>query len=84
MADDARMEQLKKKRFEGGLSDAEADELGRMFAEQEGKQYSNDRLSKLPPGEQGADVPVGDEAAGEGYVSAEEDKAIPPAEASTE
>ena len=35
---------LLKKRGRVGLSDAEADELGRLFAEQEGKPYSNAAL----------------------------------------
>ena len=58
MADEKRIEELTKKRHEVGLSDAEADELGRLFAEQEGKPYSNARLSNMPPGERGADVPI--------------------------
>ena len=60
MVDEKRIEELKEKRHAVGLSDAEADELGRLFAEQEGKPYSNAKLSKLPPGEQGADVEVGE------------------------
>src|SRR5437899_1897500 len=35
---EARMAELERKRFEGGLSEEEADELGRMLA---GKPYSN-------------------------------------------
>ena len=35
---------LLKKRGRVGLSDAEADELGRLFAEQEGKRYGNASL----------------------------------------
>ena len=61
MVDERRIEELSKKRHEVGLSDEEADELGRLFAEQEGKPYSNAKLSKMPPGEQGADVPTGHE-----------------------
>jgi hypothetical protein len=38
--DQARFEELKKKRFEDGLTDDEAAELGRMFAEEEGEHYS--------------------------------------------
>ena len=57
MVDEKRIEELTRKRVEIGLSDEEADELGRLFAEQEGKTYSNAKLSKLPPGERGAEVP---------------------------
>jgi hypothetical protein len=39
--DQARFEELKKKRFEGGLTEEEASELGRMFAEEEGEPYSS-------------------------------------------
>jgi hypothetical protein len=78
VADDKRIEELKKKRFDAGLSDAEADELGRLFADQEGKTYSNAKLSKAPPGEQGSDVPVGEEAPDESYRSAEEAPNAPP------
>jgi hypothetical protein len=39
--DTARFEELKKKRFEEGLTSAEAEELGRMFAEQEGAEYQS-------------------------------------------
>ncbi len=39
--DQARFEQLKKKRFETGLSDEEANELGRLFAEQKGVGYES-------------------------------------------
>ena len=40
---DERFQQLLDKRHESGLNDAEADELGRMMAEREGKPYSNPR-----------------------------------------
>jgi hypothetical protein len=56
MVDEKRIEDLIAKRHDVGLSDAEADELGKLFAEREGKPYSNAKLSKLPPGERGADV----------------------------
>ena len=36
-----RMAELERKRFEGGLSEEEADELGRMLAEKAGKPYGN-------------------------------------------
>jgi hypothetical protein len=78
MANEKRIEELTKKRVDSGLSDAEADELGRLFAEQEGKPYSNAKLSKAPPGEQGADVPVQEEYAVEPYLSAEEEPNVPP------
>jgi hypothetical protein len=60
MVDEKRIEELTRKRLESGLSDDEADELGRLFAEQEGKPYSNAKLSKLPPGERGSDALVPD------------------------
>jgi len=37
--DQTRFEELKKKRFEEGLSDEEANELGQMFAEKKGEEY---------------------------------------------
>ena len=39
--DDERFEELKRKRREEGLTDEEANELGRMFAEREGKPYAH-------------------------------------------
>ena len=66
MVDEKRIEELIDKRHEVGLSDAEADELGKLFAEKEGKPYSNAKLSKLPPGERGADVPAEGESASPG------------------
>jgi len=69
MADENRIQELTDKRHDVGLSDDEADELGRLFAEQEGKPYSNAKLSNMPAGERGMDVPVGqttDEPADEG------------------
>ena len=41
MVDEKRVEELIAKRKDVGLSDDEADELGRLFAEREGKPYSN-------------------------------------------
>ena len=73
--DERRIEELSHKRHETGLSDEEADELGRLFAEQEGKPYSNAKLSKLPPGERGGDVLVPD-AMPEGFRTAEEVDAL--------
>ena len=46
--DQSRFEELKKKRFEGGLSDEEADELGRMYAEEAGEGYSNADMRPSP------------------------------------
>jgi hypothetical protein len=63
MVDEKRIEELIDKRHETGLSDAEADELGKLFADKEGKPYSNAKLSKLPPGERGAEVPAAGESA---------------------
>jgi len=39
--DQARFEELKKKADGAGLTDEEAGELGKLFAEEEGTQYSN-------------------------------------------
>ena len=39
--DEKRFQELEGKRFRGGLTREEADELGRMMAEKEGKPYSN-------------------------------------------
>jgi hypothetical protein len=39
--DERRFAELDRKRFAGGLTTEEADELGRMMAEREGKPYSN-------------------------------------------
>ena len=63
MVDEKRIEELIDKRHEAGLSDEEADELGKLFAEKEGKPYSNAKSSKLPPGERGADVQAAGESA---------------------
>ena len=66
MVDEKRIEELIAKRHEEGLSDDEADELGKLFAEKEGKQYSNAKLSKLPPGERGAEIPAEGESVSPG------------------
>jgi hypothetical protein len=52
--DQARFDQLSEKRFEDGLSDDEENELGRLFAEKEGKSYSNSQMQReggaaMPP-----------------------------------
>ena len=39
--DKKRFEELSTKRFKGGLTREEADELGRLMAEKEGEPYSN-------------------------------------------
>lgn len=44
--DEHRFEELMRKRDRVGLSDLEADELGRALAEREGKPYSNARLER--------------------------------------
>jgi hypothetical protein len=51
MADQVRYEELLKKRGEVGLSDKEADELGRILAEMEGKPYANAQSLKRSGGE---------------------------------
>ena len=58
MVDEKRIEELIAKRHEIGLSDAEADELGKLFADKEGKPYSNAKLTKLPPGERPVEEPA--------------------------
>ena len=52
--DERRFEELSRKRFETGLSREEADELGRMMAEKEGKPYGNadDLQDRDVPGEE--------------------------------
>jgi hypothetical protein len=47
--DERRFEELKEKRRVKGLTDDEADELGRMFAEEAGKPYSNARHGMQEP-----------------------------------
>ena len=39
--DEERFEELKRKRRDEGLTEDEANELGRMFAEREGKPYAH-------------------------------------------
>ena len=48
--DQARFEELEKKKTEEGLSDEEANELGRLYAEKEGEPYSNADMQ--PPEEE--------------------------------
>ena len=52
--DEQRYDELIRKRGETGLSRDEADELGRLMAEQEGKPYSHN----VPPGEADAERPT--------------------------
>jgi len=58
MVDEKRVEELIAKRQKVGLTDEEADELGKAFADREGKPYSNARLAKLPAGERGVETPA--------------------------
>jgi hypothetical protein len=62
MADEARYEQLIKKRSEAGLSDEEANELGRLLAVRAGQEYSNARGRDEPDAGLDEDTSV-DEAA---------------------
>lgn len=45
-----RMEELMDKRRSKGLTDTEAEELGKLLADQEGKQYSSAQSLKQGPG----------------------------------
>ncbi|HEX9235082.1 MAG TPA: hypothetical protein VF972_02250 [Actinomycetota bacterium] len=67
--DRSRFEELKKKRFEEGLSDEEADELGRFFAEEEGERYAN--ASTRPSAEETPDAWKGE---GEGQEVKEQEE----------
>jgi hypothetical protein len=58
MVDERRIEELIERRQRVGLTDDEADELGRLFAEKEGKPYSNAKLTKMAPGEPAVEVPA--------------------------
>jgi len=46
--DETRMQELRAKRKSSGLTDAEADELGLLYAEKAGKPYSNSRHEPEP------------------------------------
>ena len=46
VADGNRMDQLIEKRSREGLTDEEANELGKLYAEQEGKPYSNAQMRR--------------------------------------
>ena len=52
MADEGRMEELLRKRGEVGLSEEEANELGRLMAEQRGSPYWNAKSSPPHSGEE--------------------------------
>ena len=71
--DQQRFEELKAKRSGEGLTDEEADELGRMMAESEGKPYSShqDRSSL------DEEPKAWDEAAKEGEESSQDETATP-------
>jgi hypothetical protein len=70
MRDEARYQQLIKKRGEAGLSDEEANELGRLLAERAGQEYSNAQgrgglepeLDEAPAGEAESGEAEGDDA----------------------
>jgi len=53
--DDQRFRELENKRDTEGLSDQEADELGRMIAEREGRAYANARGREHPEASPGED-----------------------------
>jgi hypothetical protein len=55
--DEQRFQTLLKKRDETGLNDEEADELGKMFAEREGGDYSNAEMTNADePDEDAAEM----------------------------
>ena len=58
--DDRRLEELKAKRQAKGLTDDEADELGRLFAQLAGKPYSNARHRPEPDAPVSEDAPASD------------------------
>jgi hypothetical protein len=73
-----RLQELEAKRFQGGLSAEEADELGRLMAEKEGRPYSNadERTHPDSLGEGGPEQPyAGDEPYSE--VQAKEQREHP-------
>jgi cytochrome c1 len=63
--DQARFEQLKKKRSEEGLTDEEANELGQMFAEAEGAEYQSADQYQAEAMAEKAEAGEGAELAGE-------------------
>ena len=64
MVDERRLDELKEKRQAKGLTDDEADELGRMFAEEAGKPYSNARHGLEPDAPDDPGSPLGTRRAG--------------------
>jgi len=55
--DEGRFQELMKKRTADGLTDEEANELGRMMAEKEGEPYSNAAAVDEPEAEADEDRP---------------------------
>ena len=76
--DQKRFDELIEKRGREGLSDEEANELGRLFAEQEGKPYANAQSRRM--GEPAIE-PEEEGKAGEAEPEAEERP--PPSETTT-
>jgi len=62
--DEARMQELQAKRKAKGLTDEEADELGRLYAEKAGTPYSNARHEPEPDTPHGSRLPEGERAEG--------------------
>lgn len=71
--DSARMQELERKRDDAGLTDEEADELGKLMAEAEGKPYTNHEDVSGAESEPTA----WDEAAKEGEESQQDEQATP-------
>jgi hypothetical protein len=67
--DQARFEELEKKKAEEGLSDEEAHELGRMYAEKEGEPYAN---ADMKPSEEETPEAWKEEAEGQEVKDQEE------------
>lgn len=80
MANQARYEELLKKRREVGLSDREANELGRIMAEMEGSPYANAQSLKRSEGELEEEPPT---AAEETATSSDEQSGTSPDEEET-
>ena len=62
--DDSRVQQLRAKRKEQGLTDEEADELGRLYAERAGKPYSNAKHEPDPDTPRDPRLPEDDRVTG--------------------
>ncbi len=84
--DEARLQELEKKKFDVGLTDDEANELGRLIAEREGKPYGNAESRTHPdaPTKQREEKPYSEpevrEARGVDPSTEEPDPAGPPGE----